>query len=191
MLTRVYLFLTCAVLLTGCAGFKNNNIATIGDDPFPKTNSNKPRIFYRVIYDSNMGLGSKTLSENAQEGEFIRAVRNSECCTVTTDETNSDVQVRVSISKYEPPLALIPAAITGFSFYTIPSWGTLQYTFNANVVTRNGQLHNYVVKDSWTLVQWLPMIFAFPFATPPDAEEEVLRNMHKFLLYSLKTDGVI
>lgn len=192
MYNRIFPLIFVSIILTGCAGFKNNNIAVIGDGAFPRDSSNqKPRIFYKVIYDSNMSLGSKTLSENAQEGEFIRAVRSSECCIVTTDETNSDVQIRVTISKYENPLALIPAAITGFSFYTIPSWATAEYTFNANVVDLNEQVHNYEVKDAWTFVQWLPMMFVFPFAPPDDMEEHVLRNMHKFLLYSLKTDGVI
>lgn len=187
------LILTFAsLLLAGCAGIKNNNIAVIGDGAFPRDNDKeKTRIFYKVIYHSNMDLGSKTLSENAQEGEFIRAVRNSECCIVTTDETNSDVQVRVTIDKYENPIALIPAVITGLSIYAIPSWATYEYTFNANVVALNKQVHNYVVKDAWTLVQWFPMMFVFPFATPENAEEHVLRNMHKFLLYSLKTDKII
>ncbi|MDK9709204.1 MAG: hypothetical protein OEL83_19345 [Desulforhopalus sp.] len=186
------LLIFASLFLTGCAGIKNNNIAVIGDGAFPRDNDKeKTRIFYRVIYHSNMDISSTTISENAQEGEFIRAVRNSECCTVTTDETNSDVQVRVTINKYENPLGLIPAVITGASFYIIPSWATSEYTFNVNVVAQNKQVHNYEVKDAWTLVQWFPMMFVFPFATPDNAEEHVLRNMHKYLLYILKNDNII
>lgn len=130
-------------------------------------------------------------SENSLEGEFVRAVRITECCVVTTDETDSDLQVRVIATRYENPAALIPAVITGISLYTIPSFATVTYTFEVSVANKQNKQSSYKIEDSWALVQWLPMMFARPFAAPSDADESVIRNMYKHLLHKLHEDGFI
>ncbi len=57
---------------------------------------------------------------------------------------------------------MVPAIITGLSFYTIPSWATENYEVVANV-TKGTRAKEYRIEDSAKIVQWLPMVFVFPF----------------------------
>lgn len=187
-MTKTHLTIVIVTLaLQGCAGFQGKNIERFADSKI--STSEKPKVHYKATFSANMIAGR--LSEVQQEGEFIRAVRDSECCIVTTDEASSDVQIRVAIAKYENPAALIPAFITGFSLYTIPSWATTRYKFSVTGGGRDKRSFSYELEDTMTLVQWLPMMFVFPFAMPTDAEDRVVKNMHKHLLHRLHEDGVI
>ncbi len=86
---------------------------------------------------------------------------------------------------------MIPAVITGLSLYTIPSWATDNYNVTAKVITQNGKEHIYELTDAMTTVQWLPMIFVFPFQNMVNVSRQVRQNIWKNLILKMQKDGVL
>lgn len=192
---KFFLLKLCAILfvflVTGCAGFHSTELAKISGDSLSRQSSSKPQIYLSVVYDGNMEMRRATKMAATVREEFDRAVRVADCCMISANETDSDLTIKAKIYKYENPAALVPAILTGLSLYTIPSWATLEYTLKANVTTKSKQSFNYEIQDSWTLLQWLPMMFVFPAYPPNKAEESVFRNLNEHLLYQLHQDKLI
>lgn len=76
------------------------------------------------------------------------------------------------------------------SLYTIPSWATIKVHVTANA-KKADKTYIYDVSDSMTMVQWLPMIFAFPFANPFSVGKEVDSNTYNALVLKMKADGIL
>jgi hypothetical protein len=84
--------------------------------------------------------------------------------------------------------ALIPAFITGLSLYLIPSWVTEKVDLRVTAELNDKQ-YDYELNDSVKLVQWLPMIFAFPFTgTQAKNSEELMANTYNNLILQLSND---
>ncbi len=170
--------------MTGCAGFQSNQISFIS----PDTNAVvKPEIItYSITKDSTYGaLGifdDALISEMNSYGWKLRqnpAAKNGV----------SHLQIGLSLSK--DPAALLPAMLTGLSLYLIPSWETSNYKLTANFLDANGDEHYYEFRDKTVLVQWLPMLLAFPFAYPFSTEEELIKKMYNNLAYKISKDRTI
>ena len=87
----------------------------------------------------------------------------------------------VSVATHTNPGALVFAFITGFSFYTVPSWATIRVDVSVLVTDVNGKEVTIERSGKGTLVQWLPMIFAFPWAYPFDVEDRVIQGIYEEL----------
>lgn len=188
-MNKYYLTLLLLYWLNGCAGFPSNNIEQVKNETFQ--NSSKPMIYYQLNTEDNLHSKTSTKFENTQTGEFIRAIRDTNCCHLTSDKSIADIQIHLTISKHQNPAAVPFTLFTRLTLYTIPSWAKTTYTFTAEVTDANNQSLNYSLADSWTIVQWWPFILLYPFHTPEEVDELLLRNMNKALLSKLHTDGVI
>jgi len=192
MINKVNLSLLVIVLcLTGCAGFRsaNSSFMTQGDVSLAK--QEKAKLYYKVFFDANMYLSAHSGTTKTFDSAFVTHVEQSNCCVIVADAKRADIQVRMTLSKYESPAALVPAAITGASMYTIPSWARSRYTYTAEVIDSNKMTYNYTSEDSWVLVQWLPMILLFPFKQPFVLEREIINDMHEDLLLKMQRDAVL
>lgn len=190
-LCSVFVVFTLSLIFSGCAGFANNNLGTIPENTPPPENEKKVKIYFDVDYKANMDMRSAKSFEDSRVGNFTDLIKKSNCCSMTTDENEADINLSLEIERYENPAALLAAFLTGFSLYTIPSWATYSYTYEATVIDRNKTKHRYEMKDSWTLVQWLPMIFAFPMNMPGDVDEKTLTNLDKHLVIKLREDKLL
>jgi uncharacterized protein YecA (UPF0149 family) len=66
-------------------------------------------------------------------------------------------------------------------------------TIDLNVKAESGNLtKSYKLDDSFTLVQWLPMLFAYPFTGgAASTRDEMYENTYKHLLVQLKNDELL
>jgi len=94
----------------------------------------------------------------------------------------------VNLSLAKDPAALIPAIIIGLTLYAIPSWETSNYKMTLQVNDVNNNEHFYELSDRITLVQWLPMVLAFPFAYPFTAEENLIEKMYDNVSVKISQD---
>ncbi len=185
---RVLVIFLMAVM-SGCAVFDGGQV--------PKTTLSTYEGDEKLTlsYSSNAmgGLSSaKDLPESAQsivEGELLSVLEESDYFSrISKKDSSADISIETTLTNSGNPAALIPALVTGFSLYTIPSWATDNFDLVAIVERKDGLKKEYVLADSTTLVQWLPMIFAFPaknFSVIP----EVRKNMYRKVLTDMKNDG--
>ena len=181
----------CIVLLNGCAVFKGGNVPYTSLSSV-NLNEQRPSINYSIRAQGGMGTTRDLLpmQQRIVEDEFVQVLNDSLFFDhVSSHNPNADLKLDVTMTNSGNPAALIPAFITGLSLYTIPSWATDQYEVQVTATTKNHR-RKYVLSDSTKLVQWLPMIFAFPvnnFSTIP----EVRRNMYRNILSQIQNDGLL
>lgn len=180
-------------LLQGCAGFKANNLAEVHPADLKVTNSSNIKIYDNWTFESRSGLidakAKERLAENHKKS-FEEALKNADCCTIVSDPAQADLILTGTAVDENSAAGLVPAIITGLSLYTIPSWAT-SHVHLAVDVKRSGKDYKYDLKDHSTMVQWLPMMFAFPFANPFTIEKEVSENAHRTLVAKLVQEGVL
>jgi len=179
------------VVLQGCAGFNANNIGKVNADQLRTASTKKVKVFSRWSF--------KTDSSNAQvspanaaiyKKRFEEVLAASDCCTVVEGPTEADLIVDGTGHDENSRAAIIPALITGFSLYTIPSWITVNFHVTANA-QKGAVKRTYDVSDSMTMVQWLPMALAFPFANPFPMEKELGDNAIRNLILKMKQDALL
>ncbi|NTV70852.1 MAG: hypothetical protein HGA71_11980 [Azonexaceae bacterium] len=178
-------------LLQGCAGFHANNIEKVNADQLRTSSANKVKVYSRWDF--------KTDSANAQvnavnvatyKKRFDEVLTAANCCVIVAAPGEADLVVDGVGYDENSKAAIIPALITGFSLYTIPSWVTIN--FHVTVNAQKGSVkRNYDVKDSMTMVQWLPMALAFPFANPFPMEKELGDNAIRNLILKMKQDVLL
>lgn len=93
----------------------------------------------------------------------------------------------ITVVKDYNPAAFLGAVITGLSFYLIPSWMTVHLKVHAQM-KKGKQLYDYTEKGYVRLVQWLPMLFAMPFAPPFTAKDDVMKHMYQTIAHSYYVD---
>lgn len=190
------LVVAVSITVSGCAVYEGGKVPKTTLAVYDNSNAPKPTLSY-----SSLAMGGLTetlkLSETNQaiiEGELLSVLENSAYFarisrqdSIITDKA-SDISLEVTLTNTGSPAALIPAVITGISLYTIPSWATDEYHLVAKVKRTDGLEKEYIMDDSTTLVQWLPMIFVFPvkgFSVVP----EVRKNMYNKMLSDMQEDG--
>jgi hypothetical protein len=152
----------------------------------------KPSATYSFAYTYKIAVeGSGPESGRAaMSQEFAQVLTESaQFATVTEAATGGDLHIDVRLHNYGNPAAVIPAFITGFSFFTIPSWTTDHWQLTAAVSHPGGDPHSYTLEDSEIMVTWLPMILVMPFKFPGQVIPEVRRNMYKNLLKTMRENG--
>lgn len=188
------LVLVTSLVSTGCASFKQNRLPEISGFGSAPAESIKPSATYSFAYTYKLTAeGQGTERDRATlSREFAQVLTESaQFSSVTEDASGGDVHIDAQLHNYGNPAALIPAFITGFSLYTIPSWGTDHWRLTATVINSGGDPQSYTFEDSSTLVQWLPMIFATPFQFPGQVIPEVRRNIYKNLVKAMKDNGAL
>ena len=192
--TRVATFAVAVSLgsLSGCAVFRGSELPEVEKLPAPSVAAQKPAASYQFTSAVNMG-SKQPQHENLRaklETEFADALRESGHFATVEKGTGKDVSISVELVESSNPAAIAAAFITGLSLYTIPSWATVEYEATCRATTADGRTREYKLKDSATLVQWLPMMVVFPFK-PFSEIEEVRKNMYRNLIVRMQDDGVL
>lgn len=182
------------VVLAGCASFKNNLLPKIDAVETTAGADARPSLTYRFTAESDMfgRTASPEMARRMMSEEFRSVLQDSGYFQEVSEAAEgTDWHMDATILNSGNPAALIPAFITGFSFYTIPSWATDHWTLTVELRMSDERQFSYVLKDSSVLVQWLPMIFFMPFQNPFILVPEVRKNMHRNLLARMRDDGIL
>lgn len=190
------LFCCVAVSLSGCIGFKGNELTKVTDKDVNFTSTNKTRVFSRWKVEGEKGsmytadlFKPMLISEAAARKKFMDDFFVlSNCCTIVEDPTEADVEVTGTF--YYVPPTNYATGISAGTLYVIPTWRTLETRISVDV-KKNMNLKSYDIKDHMTLVNWLPLIVGFPFANPNTAENETILNVFLTLLSNMKKDNIL
>lgn len=180
------------VTLSGCAVFRGNELAELGTLPGPDGVAKKPTAGYDFASTANTGerKAQHERLRTVQENEFVAVLRESGYFATIEKGNGKDVNISIELVETGNPAALVPAVVTGLSLYTIPSWAKVDLEAICKVTTADGKTREYKLKDSATLVQWLPMMAVFPFK--PFSEIESLRkNIYRNLIVKMQQDGLL
>lgn len=189
----VTLFLfVMSLSLSGCAIFRANDLPEVGTLPAPSAATPKPAAGY--AFSTSIAMGSKRPQhENAraaQEAEFVAVLRESGYFARVEKGSGKDMNIAVELLETGDPAAMAGAVITGLSLYTIPSWATIDFEVVCKVTTTDGRSREYKLKDTATLVQWLPMLVVFPFKSFSEIED-LRKNLYKNLIVKMRQDGLL
>lgn len=178
----------------GCVGFKSNSLSQVSTNDINVTTIEKVKVFSRWEFVNKNSAGNDSLnaaSAAIHKNNFEKALAESNCCLIVEGPTEADVVVDGKAYNEFNSAAVIPALITGFTFGVIPSWATVNFHISAEVKSNNN-LNNYDIKDSMTMVQWLPMFFIMPFkGTAIKAEAEVNENTYRTLVLRIMKEGYL
>jgi hypothetical protein len=184
-------FLPIALIISGCAGFQAHKLPVAQDTEYKSTKSEKVKIFSRWKIESTGSLVNQDIAAAMYKKSFEKAVTESGCCDIVESPSEAALIIDGIAVDHSNAAALVPAAITGLSLYTIPSWVTQTIDLKINAKSRQRE-NSYQLTDSFTLVQWLPMAFAFPFKGGPMANtDELNSNTYKNLIIRLKQDSYL
>lgn len=185
------LIVAMSLVSAGCASFKQNNLPEISGFPAVPAET-KPSATYSFAYTYKMfgeGQGPESSRITMSQEFFTILTESTQFSSVKEAASGGDVHIDAQIHNFGNPAAVIPAFITGFSLFTIPSWATDRWRLTANVSTQNGGPRSYVLEDAEVMVQWLPMIFLTPFKSPFHVIPEVRKNMYKNLIKNMRDGG--
>lgn len=179
---RTIWLLAFTALISGCAGFQSNQLSIISPDSSLLVKAEV--MTYSITEDSTYGsleaFDDALISEMNKYGWKMRQSPKAK-----SGVPHLDINLKLS----KDPAALLPAMLTGFSLYTIPSWETSDYKLTANFINANGKEYDYEIGDDVVLVQWLPLLLAFPFANPFTAEKEIIEKLYNNLAHRLSKDN--
>lgn len=188
------ILLATMAITSGCAGFKANNLPVVSATDLQSNVAVKTKIYSRWTLQSDSALMNdnvKVAAAAINKKMFDQVINQSGCCEIVESAKDADVVVDGVNINENNATALLPAFITGFSLYTIPSWVTSKVHITAQA--KRGEISkSYDLQDSMKMVQWLPMIFVLPVkGNPIKMEQEVSENTYKTLVVKLKADGLI
>jgi hypothetical protein len=185
------LLVSACVVASGCASFKANNLPSVSASNYQLSVPEKTKVFSRWSFDTTSSLVNKDAAAAIHKSFFEQAITESGCCDIVEGPTEASLIIDGIVKDHSSSAVLIPAFITGFSLYTIPSWVT--ETVDLKVSANAGSKKNdYELNDSFKLVQWLPMIFAFPFTGgPTENSKELKTNTYKNLVIQLRNDNFL
>jgi hypothetical protein len=194
----ICLLAACAVLsLSGCASFRNNEIAEVGKMPDVTQYANKPSVFVETHFfhgepdqaklevltlkDKVNTTVGRTLSESALFSRYSFDEK---------DRATADYVIRLDIYNHgNHALAAVAGFISGLTFTVIPAAATDNYTLEAKLLDGSGNLVSKSAnKDSITT--WIGLIFLpMVAATPEKAIFGTLENQLKAALKELVESG--
>ncbi len=177
--------------VSGCAVFDGGKVPKTTLSAYENNGNSKPTLSYSSV--AMGGLSStKELPDAGQsiiEGELLSVLESSNYFgRISKRDESADISIETVLTNSGNPAAMIPAFITGLSLYVIPSWATDNFDLVAKVERQDGLKKEYMLADSTTIVQWLPMMFAFP-ANNFSVIADVRKNMYKKVLADMKEDG--
>lgn len=192
------LLAACAMLvLSGCASFRNNEVATVEKLPDVSQYSQKPSVyvephFFRgepgkpqaeiiALKEKINGVIGKTLNESGLFSKYSFDEK---------DKAGSDYVIRLNIYNHgNHGLAAAAGFISGLTLTVIPAAATDNYTLEAKLFDGSGKVINESTnKDSITT--WIGIVF-LPMAglTPDKAMSATLDNQLKAVLKELVENG--
>ncbi len=188
---KLSVFAVMVFIMTGCAVFPGGEIPQVDLVELVKNIESKPSLSYE--FNARGGLSStKDLPDDVEsiiEIELLDVLNKSEYFReVIEGDVRKDIHLNITITNSGNPAAMIPAFITGFSLYSIPSWATDKFEVKAKVAKSDGMEREYVLNDTATLVQWFPMILAFP-SNSMSVIKDVRSNMYRAVLLKMNEDG--
>lgn len=179
------------ILTSGCASFQANNLPEISRDANRIKASEKTRVYSRWETESSRSIPAEIAVASVNQYSFEMAILDSGCCTIVESATQADLIVDGVAVDHTNPAVIIPALITGLSLFIIPSWATDTVDIKVTA-TADDRSEYYELDDSVTVVQWLPMAFAFPFTGGPVKNVKQLReNTYRTLVSRLKDDQLL
>lgn len=178
--------------LQGCAGFKGDKLSTINPSDLKVASNPNLKIYSSWTLETSRHIDTKVKEKIAESHKknFEDALKSTNCCILVNDAKEADLVVTGRAIDENSMAAIVPAFITGLSLYTIPSWATSKTHIVAEA-RRADKNYQYDLQDQMTMVQWLPMIFAFPFANPFSMEKDMSINVNRVLISKLKADGAL
>lgn len=195
-MTRAFpllLLFAAALNLTGCIGFRANELPTARFDSTAQPATQKVRVYsqwYAQHGHSSWDSSSATPSQHIQQ-RFDRALGESSCCTLVNKPELADVVLKGTAYSEPNPAAGIAGMISGFTFGAIPCWATTKVHLGATA-SNGADERTYDLRDSATMVIWLPLIVAMPFSENPiKAEAEIDANAYRTLIVRLQQDGLL
>jgi hypothetical protein len=185
--------LTASIILFGCAGFRENNLKDVSKNDIQISNTEKVKVFSRWSIENAPSANeqAKAAGSAVTKKNFESALTESNCCIIVEGPTEADIIVDGKAYNENNMAAVIPAFITGLTLYVIPSWVTGTTHISAKVSAKK-DVGNYDLRDSMTMVQWLPMIFVMPFkGSPLTTGKEVDANVYRTLVLKMKNEGYL
>lgn len=181
------------VLSSGCVAFRADKLPAV-DFTSVAPAPTKTKVFSRWRIETKSSLANdqaKAMAAALHKKYFDDAVAASSCCVLVEGPEGADLVVDGVAHDENNPAVMIPAFITGFSMFIIPSWATATIHISADA-SRDGQVRQYDFTDSATMVQWLPMIFAMPFVDNPiTAGRKLDENTYRNLVRQMRVDGLL
>lgn len=197
MLINRYFFsaLTIAlVLLSGCATFKQNEIAQVDALPDVSQYQNKPSVFvdFQFFRGEPGSDEAKVVPPARKQMQPVieEALRDSALFeSYTFDEQekeNTDYTIRINVYNHgNAGAAAALGFISGFTFGVIPAAATDNYTVTAEALDRQGEviskLQNKDSVTTWIGLWFIPMMGN----TPKQAASDTLENQVHDLLKTL------
>jgi hypothetical protein len=181
------------LLMSGCAGFPANKLSKVPAENLHFASAAKTKVFSRWALDKSSGMNDQSSVALAAVNKkyFDDALRTADCCTIVESPDAADLVVDGTIFKEDQSAAMVGAFLTGFTFGVIPSWVTIDVHITA-AAKGGGKSQSYDLKDSMTMVTWLPMLFVMPFAENPiKYEKKMTENVFNTLVVKIKADGLL
>lgn len=194
LIMKFFLVLGLFTIGVGCASFRVNELADMGSLPPPSGTGRDAIVSYEFSADVEMGQSrpQPELLRSQLEAEFLEVLLNSGYFYAIDHQIeDADFAMQINILNRGNPAAMLPAFVTGFSLFTIPSWAKDTFILTCQIHTREGVDYFYQLEDASILVQWLPMILAFPFNLPARVPVDIRKNMYRHLLLQMKDDGLL
>ncbi len=193
-----FVFLICAVaVFSGCASFRNNELAEVGKLPDVSQFSNKPSVYVEShFYRGEPGSGgSEVLAAKAKMQEIIgksldESALFSKHSFNEADKAASDYIINVDIYNHgHTGLAAVAGFISGLTFGVIPAAATDNYTLQVKLSDKSGAVMSDATnKDSITT--WIGIWFIPAMGnTPEKAITGTLDNQLRSVLRKLFESG--
>jgi hypothetical protein len=176
-------------LLSYCASFRENNLPIAQDSDYKTVKTDKVKIFSRWNYDTTTQDG--VLWAAAHKSWFDKAILESGCCIIVEGPKEANIVVDGTAFDRVNYLRIIPLILSSSTLTILPYWQTQTVDIKVTATKGNKQT-NYVLNDSYTFLQWLPMIFVMPFTgTPNTNRDELFLNTYQNLVIQIKKDGTL
>jgi len=196
-LIRYLVILSAAAMLTGCASFRNNEIAEVETLPDVSQYQNKPSVFVEIsFYRGKPGEGASEIpavKSDVQEiagkvlgesGLFSKYSFNN------ADKQDSDYVLHVDIYNHgNTGAAAASGFITGLTLFIVPSKPVDHYILKAKLTDNADKLISEVTNED-SITTWIGLWF-IPAAsnTPQKALSQTLENQLKAALKELVENG--
>ncbi|TGM43503.1 hypothetical protein EHQ75_04860 [Leptospira levettii] len=173
-----------------CATFKANILPLVEKDEYLSNKKEKVKVFSRWKFESPPGIDPVSFTA-IQKTWFERAIIESGCCDIVEGPKEAQLVIDGLGFDHTSPWLVLPRLFNASSLTVIPFWQTVTLDIKVTA-TKGSKIKDYELKDSVTMVSWLPMIFVFPFTGGPGKnKEELVLNTYQTLVVRLKKDGYL
>lgn len=194
---NVAVLLFCAaVMLTGCASFRNNEIADAGKLPDVSQYKNKPSVYvdYHFLRGEPGSPGSESPHDRTKAGAVI-----TECLEKSSlfsrysfneaDKATTDFTLKVDIYNHgNTVLASVAGFVSGYTLGIVPAAATDNYTLEVKLIDKAGTtVSSLSRKDSvttWVGLWFIPVMSNTPDKAVAGTLDNQLRTILKELVES-------